>query len=341
MIVIREVDKNDSARWDTFVYSQQESDYSHLFVWKSIYEESYALETLYLGAFDNDNLVAILSTVLLKYPFKKNVAYSLPYLNYSGLLNTVNYDKNFLLEKFFDYLKQKEVRGIELRKLNLNSNLIEDICTFKLSLPKNEEELWNSFKPKVRNQIRKAQKYGFEVKWGAQHLDSFYKIYSKNMHDLGTPVHSKVFFEKIIEKFPTETNLITIYKGTTAVASMFLMKYKKSLSDPWASSLREFLEYCPNMLMYWEALKFGCINNFNEFDFGRSRINTGTFRFKTQWGAKPIPLEYSFYVFGETKGEISSSSYRGKKADIFIRIWKLIPYKIALWLGPKVRKFIP
>lgn len=341
MILIREIDTNDSARWDSFVYSQVESDYSHLYDWKSIYEESYALKTLYLGAFDDHNLIAVLPTVLIKYPFGKKVAYSLPYLNYCGILKTGTYGKDSLLQAVSEFLKEQDVHGLELRNLADTDCLTEAICTLKLSLPNDEEVLWNGFNPKVRNQIRKAQKYGFDIKWGTDHLDSFYKIYAKNMHFLGTPVHSIKFFEKIIEKFPAQTDLLTVFKGNTAVASMFVMKYKKSLSDPWASSLKEYLEYNPNMLIYWEVLKFGCQNNFDEFDFGRSRINSGTYRFKAQWGAKPTPLVYEFYPFDEMKGKSSSSTYRGKKAEIFSSFWKHIPYKITLWLGPKTRKYIP
>jgi len=341
MIVIREIKKSDSSRWDSFVYSQDESDYSHLYDWKSIYEESYALKTFYLGAFDNDNLIAVLPTVLIKYPLKKKVAYSLPYLNYSGILKTGTYDEGSILLAVSEFLKEQNVHRIELRKLASADSLTEGICTLKLSLPNDEEVLWNGFNPKVRNQIRKAQKYKFDIKWGTDHFDSFYKIYSKNMHNLGTPVHSKNFFSKIIDKFPAQTDILSIYKDKTAVASMFVMKYKKSLSDPWASSLKEYLEYNPNMLMYWEVLKFGCQNNFDEFDFGRSHIDAGTYKFKMQWGAQPIPLIYDLYSFDDGKRESTITSYRGKKAALFSLLWKLIPFKITLWLGPKLRKYIP
>lgn len=341
MIVIREIDTKDSAHWDNFVCSNDESDYSHLYGWKSIYEESYALETQYIGVFENDILIAILPTVLIKFPFKKKVAYSLPYLNYCGIVKTGMHD-DALLKSILKYLAKYKVNGLELRKLNPSADLKkEGICTLKLSLPENEEILWNGFNPKVRNQIRKAQKSQFDIQWGVNHLDSFYKIYSKNMHYLGTPVHSKRFFEKIIEKFPDQTDLITLYRGKIAVASMFVMKYRKSLSDPWASSLKEYSELNPNMLMYWEVLKYGCQNNFCEFDFGRSSINSGTYKFKKQWGANPVPLSYEFYSFNNNKGEASSTSYRGKKAAIVSSIWKHIPYRITLWLGPKTRKYIP
>ena len=342
MIDIREIDTNDSTLWDKFVYSNYESDYTHLYGWKSVYQESYGLKTQYLGLFDNDNLIAVLPTVLIKFPFKKKVAYSLPYLNYCGILKTGIHNEDTLLKSVSEYFKKYKVKGIELRKLNRSAELKEEgICTLKLLLPSNEDILWNGFDPKVRNQIRKAQRYNYDIQWGVDHLDSFYEIYSRNMHNLGTPVHSKKFFAKIIEIFPTQANLLTLYKDQIAVASMFVMKYKKSLSDPWASSLKEYAELNPNMLMYWEVLKYGCLNGFDEFDFGRSTINSGTYKFKKQWGANSIPLSYEFYSFDDNSGEASSFSYRGKKAKIFSNIWKRIPYKISLWLGPKTRKFIP
>jgi hypothetical protein len=48
------------------------------------------------------------------------------------------------------------------------------------------------------------------------------------------------------------------------------------MTVPWASSLREFFSLCPNNLLYWEMIRWGCENGYQRFDFGRSSPNSGT-----------------------------------------------------------------
>lgn len=339
MIIVKEIDKTEAKLWDEFVLSHSESSYTHLYAWKYIYENSYGLKSIYLGIFDGSILSAVLPLVLIEFPLMKRKAFSLPYQNYCGLLALPGYDETSILNKVMEYLGTDKISLLEIRKLGRTEQ--SDYFTLKLNLPADSDELWKGFKPKVRNQVRKAWKFGFEIKLGKEGLDDFYNIYSRNMRDLGTPVHSKKFFTEILTTFPSETDVLTVYDGNKAAASMFLVKYKNSLSDPWASSVRDYLEFCPNMLMYWEALKYGCENGFTEFDFGRSLKDSGTYNFKSQWGTFPISLDYmSFNSNGESK-KTSVALYQNKKARCFTNMWKKLPLFAANTFGPFLRKYLP
>lgn len=334
------MEEGESARWDDFVISNPDSDYTHLYRWKNVFEESYSLKTKYLGIFNDDILIGLMPTVSIKYPFRKTISFSLPYLNYSGLICNDHYEEELLLKEILNYLLNKKIAGIEIRELSKKNGIGENV-TLKLSLPSKAEVLWESFKPKVRNQIRKAEKAGITIKWGVNHLDDFYKVYSRNMHDLGTPVHGRRFFECIIGNFPQYVNLLTAFKENKPVASMLIMKFRDRISDPWASSLKEYLEFCPNMLMYWEALKFGVQYGFKEFDFGRSQVGSGTYNFKTQWGSVPVWLKYK-KISVEGESDLTSTSfYKKESAQYFTSGWKILPGFLTDHLGPLLRKYLP
>ena len=65
-------------------------------------------------------------------------------------------------------------------------------------LPASDTELFEELGSKVRAQIRKAQKFEFETHiGGAELVDDFYRVFARNMRDLGTPVYDKVFFANI------------------------------------------------------------------------------------------------------------------------------------------------
>ncbi len=359
MVDLIEFNDENSHLWNDFVFNHDNSSYSHLYEWKRIFEDSYSLETKYVGFKFDNNLAAVLPIAMVRPILKKSIGCSLPFLGYAGLLTLEKYHTVRLNDILFNVSKVLGVKVLETRAVD-RSLTESETCeyTLMLSLPNNASLIWDRLDAKVRNQIRKAQKSGLTAKWGIEQFDHFYKVYAKNMHDLGTPVHSKKFFSKIIFYLKDYVDILCIRKDDTVIASMFLIKFRQCLSDPWASSYREYLNYNPNMLMYWEALKYGAENGFTEFDFGRSRLNSGTFKFKAQWGAKPVPLVYDLHSFDERNKQsiVSShgvarpaaalskrvnSHYRGKKAEMFSAVWRRLPYKITLWLGPKLRKYIP
>ncbi len=342
MLNFIEINDENSRLWNSFIFSHTDASYSHLYEWKKILEESYSLKTKCIGVLNNNDLIAVLPVTVIKLPFNKSVGCSLPYLGYTGLLKNEKYFINNFNDIFLNVYKILNVKSLEVRRIDRKAKESKaGIYTLKLSLPGNSSVLWEKLNSSVRNQIRKAQKSGLTAEWGINQLDQFYNIYARNMHDLGTPVHSKEFFSNIIFYLRENVDILCIRKDSKVIASMFLIKFRECLSDPWASSYKEYLSYCPNMLMYWEALKYGCENGFTEFDLGRSHINAGTYKFKTQWGAQPIPLIYDLYSFNNRKRESTIKSYRGRKAALFSHIWRHIPFKITLWLGPKLRKYIP
>ena len=130
-----------------------------------------------------------------------------------------------------------------------------------------------------------------------EELDNFYSVFSTNMRDLGTPVYPKKFFRNILDAFPEESQICTIYsKDTVPVASGFLMGYKNNIEIPWASSIRSYNKHSPNMLLYWSLLKFSCKKGYRVFDFGRSTQDGGTYRFKKQWGSKPVQIYWYYWM---------------------------------------------
>ena len=74
--------------------------------------------------------------------------------------------------------------------------------------------------------------------------------------------------------------------------------FKNTLEIPWASSISDYKNLCPNNMLYWEAIRFAIRNGLNRLDFGRSTPNEGTYNFKKQWGAKPVQLYWQYLMDG-------------------------------------------
>lgn len=341
MIQVREIELDEKAKWNDFVFNHPKSTCFHLYEWKLAIEHAYDLSTCYLGAYRDGSLIGVLPAVVMKRPLGRKIAVSLAYCGYAGWLIDFTEDEREITAMYLHHLRQHGIRALELRSVTDTKSTESQEATLRLSLPNSSQDLWNRLDVKVRNQVRKAQKSRLTAHWGTHQLSEFYNVYASNMAHLGTPVHSRSFFEQICTHMTDRVDILTVKTGEQAIAAMLLVKFRHQLSDPWASSLRNFDPLCPNMLMYWEALKYGCIYGFKEFDFGRSQVSSGTFRFKFQWDPEIIPLKHTLISLEGDQRTDSITLYRSLSARLFSCIWKRIPFSITLKLGPKLRKYLP
>jgi FemAB-related protein (PEP-CTERM system-associated) len=336
--------KDAGIEWDSFVRAHPCSTNYHQYGWRKIIEKSFGHNTYYLAAKNqNDEICGILPLVHLKSRLFGSFLVSLPFLNYGGLLCNEVDARKVLLEKTNSLLRDLKARYSELRHINSCIDGLDSKhhkVTMILCLEKDESAQWKALDAKVRNQVRKAEKCGLITITG--HLDllnGFYEVFCRNMRDLGTPVYSKDFFRNILSIFPETTRIISVTLDGKTVASSILTWYRDTLEVPWASSIRDYREMCPNNLLYWEAIRFAINNTSQRFDFGRSTPDEGTYRFKKQWGAKPSQLYWQYIL--EPGHIIPELNPNNPKYELAIKIWQRLPLAITNVLGPTIVKNIP
>ncbi len=342
---VRLFKKEDREQWDSYVMNSGLADCYHLSGWKDVIENSFGHKTYYLMSEDKNGAVnGILPLVHLKSAIFGNFMVSIPYFNYGGIIAESDEVREQLLTEATIIAQREKVDHIELRhKENINIGLPvkqSKVCMI-LDLPSTADELLMSFSSKLRCQIRRPEKEGMHYKVGrVELLDDFYKIFSINMRDLGTPVYSKNFFANILAEFPDKTWISTVHtKDGIPVASGFLVGFKDRLEIPWASSLSSYNRFSPNMLLYWGVLKFACEQGYRTFDFGRSTPEEGTYKFKEQWGSKPVQLYWHYWL--KDGGAIPEINPKNPKFQLAINVWKKLPVSLTRLIGPQIVRNIP
>ena len=312
--------------------------------WGKIVEKCFGHKYYVLFSENSDGEInGVLPLVHMKSLIFGGFMVSMPYFNYGGVCANDGSTRKHLIDEAVHLAKDLKAQHIEFRQEeSLHNGFPEKIhkVSMRLGLPDSSDDLWKSFPSKLRSQIKVPQKAGMTCRLGRlEELESFYAVFSVNMRDLGTPVYPKSFFGDILEEFPENTWIITVYLGNIPVASGFLAGFKTRLEIPWASSIRSHNRFSPNMLLYWYCLKFACEQGYKTFDFGRSTAGESTYKFKEQWGATPSPMIWSYWVRGE--GNIPDLSPRNSKYQLAIGIWKRLPLPVTQILGPRIIKNIP
>jgi len=335
--------ESDVVAWDAFV-SRASGTYCHAFVWKRIVEKAYGLKTHYLSIRRDAEWVGILPLSVMPgmLPWSPRRAVSVPYCNYGGLLVADGADLVQVRDAALSFLMDKGISRLEVRDLcRPGDSSPSDQVTMILDLPDSTDALLKLIGGKARNQVRKAEREGLEIRWGREQASDFYAVYADNMGRLGTPVHARAFVDEILASFGDQADVLTVRLQGRAVATMLVLKFGDTWVNPIASSVARFRTLNANMLMYWEALRRATQAGAKRFDFGRSTRNSGPYKFKQQWGAAEIPLNYHSYLNGTQVSAASTDLYRGRKAAMFAKAWSMFPAAVQNRLGPRIRRYIP
>lgn len=349
---IRLADHKDKTAWDDFVLSHAGASPYHCFAWREAVEEAYGHQGYYLMAEDEGRIVGVLPLVLMRCPLLYSKVVSLPFCDVGGMLAAQEDVVQRLYDEAFVIVKRVRASSLEIRcrdkrvdtpRPGMQSIFRTDKVSMILNLPGSSVALWDGFKSKLRSQVRKAEKNNLTFSWGEKKdIGDFYTVFSRNMRELGSPVHSRAWIEAVLDGFGSRARMGLVYRETKPVGAGIILCNGSSVSIPWASTLRECNHLSPNMLLYWNFLKFAADSSFTQFDFGRSTYGEGTFKFKAQWGAEPHALFWQTHHFasGPTGPQVKSHEPSSRKIEIVTALWSRLPLWLVNLLGPRVRRHI-
>lgn len=335
----------EESVWDKYVKNHSAGSFSHLYGWAESIVSVYDLRVFRLASIDGNRVTGLLPLILFPAPKNDVRLISLPYTDAAGLIADDKTAAAALQSGALDLANTLHAAHLELRQANTSTitepadkNCWSEACahSFKTGLarvlPGSSDLLWADLGSKVRNQIRKAEKCGCQAKIGGLELfEDFYAVFSENMRDLGSPVHSCELLKKTVTNLAA--HIFMVYLNGIPAAGAVVFANDATLFNPWASSLRRFRPQCPNMFLYWTMLAYGAQNNFARFDFGRSTPGAPTCRFKQQWGAQMEPLLW--YVFSR-----QGAHWNPRDESLTSEEWKNMDLASSLRKGPSLRRWI-
>jgi len=311
--------------------------------WLTLIEEQFGHETYTVLSREAGRLNGVLPLVRLRSRLFGDYMVSLPFVNYGGACAESRWLEGQLMQRAAQCAASLGVRHVEFRDTRTQEFpglVVTRKVSMWRSLPAESNTLWREVGAKRRSQVRRARKEGARVMIGGIPLiHEFYSVFSRNMRDLGTPVYPKSFFRAIFEYFPPESRFVVVSLRDRAVAAGILLGHGGTLEIPWASSLKSANRYGVNMLLYWEALKYAIEQGYETFDFGRSTVDSGSYRFKKQWGAQAMPLYWHYWL--RRGASLPDLSPQNPKYQTAIRLWKHLPVPLTRMIGPMIVKSLP
>lgn len=234
-------------------------------------------------------------------------------------------------------MKGLAVPVLELRDFSANrtgwaskSNLY---ATFRRALDPSIERNLKSVPRKQRAMVRKGIRYGLRSAID-DGVDQLYRVYAESVRNLGTPVFAKSYFLILREEFVDCSDIVTVSHNGRAVASVLNFYFRGEVLPFYGGGVRTARSLAANDFMYWEVMRRACERGYRIFDFGRSKVGTGSYAFKCNWGFEPTPLVYQFRLAqGRAMPDLNPLN---PKLAALVAAWKRLPLAVANRLGPMI-----
>ena len=354
MIVVKSYSEGSRGEWDSFVLSSPSSSLFHLTAWKDSVEKAFGHKPHYIMAVRDEEIRGVLPLFEVKSRLFGHALTSVPFGVYGGV-SALDQEASKTLARSAEALARAiGVDYLELRNDSPQASGDKEegplssppspwhskdlYVTFRRPIYETVEKNMEAIPRKQRRMIRQGQKELSSAIGRTELLEEFYRIYARNVRDLGSPVFPFSFFSALMENFQ-DSFILSITKGGKMVAGVFTFVFRDTVMPYYGAGLREYFEYAVNDFMYWELMRWGCESGYKVFDFGRSKKETGSFHFKRHWGFEPEGLDYRFYLVNAR--EMPNVSPVNPKYRLFINVWKRLPFPVANWLGPKLVRGIP
>ena len=329
----------DAATWDAAVHALPDATAAHLYAWKPLIEEVYQQECPYIAVRRSGRVTALLPLVDVRSVLFGRSLVSMPYLNSGGPIGNDS-DIRALTEYAIQFARSLRIDKLEfraLRELPIRMKPHAEKVGTVLNLPASSDALWKALGSKLRSQIRRPQKEGVEMRFGPDQVEPFFRVFSRNMRDLGSPTHAARFFTGIAQRFGGRAWFGCAWLKGQPIAAGCGLQFGDEVEMTWASTIREFNPVAPNMLLYWAFMERGINQGLRRFNFGRSTPGSGPHRFKLQWGARDVPLYWFRWP------DTASSMLRQESGTMSIatRVWQRLPVPLATAIGSRLRGGIP
>lgn len=336
------------AGWDEYVDRHPLASAYHVAAWPQAVAKLFRLESYFLTAQGPDEqLCGVLPLVRQKSLLFGDRLTSLPYFNYGGALADDPAIRRALMERAAGLGRDLGVDQVEFRDIEpppVDWPVRTDKVTMLLGLPDSVEALDRQLGSKLRSQVKRAGRERPELRvGGAELLDDFYAPFCEVMHELGTPVYPRRFFEGLLAAVPAACTLVSVRIGGQPMGAAWLVQHRDAMEIPWAATTAAAKPRAVNMFLYHEVLKLAVTRGLARFDFGRSTVDSGPYRFKKQWGAQPVQLHWAQWTpkARDATRQTTRPPESGGPVDKAMSVWRRLPLSLANRLGPLISPKLP
>jgi FemAB-related protein (PEP-CTERM system-associated) len=206
---------------------------------------------------------------------------------------------------------------------------------FEAPIPASEDDNLKQIPRKQRAVVRKALAQGLTTSLETT-PESFFDLYARTMRDHGTPALPRRYFERLFCAFGPDCEVLTVREAGRPISSVLSYFFRDRVLPYYTGSRSEARALGANDLMYWALMRRAVDRGCKVFDFGRSKVGTGPYSFKRNWGFEPRPIAHQYRLLKrKTLPDLNPTNPR---YAMLIQAWRRLPIPVANAISPMLSR---
>ena len=193
------------------------------------------------------------------------------------------------------------------------------------------DAVWNrGLNKAARKAVRRARKAGLAAaeETGAAALHAFCAMLRLTHGRHGAPVPPAALFEVLMMELGARITVVRNRADGAPQASLLWVRDGPIAWVPWSGGFLSADR--PYNLLFWAAAEQAANEGADILDFGRSPAGSGTYRFKRNYGASPVPVLWL--------SDQPVDPYRRYRAAQ--RLWRALPDFVTDRAGPRLCRYL-
>lgn len=333
--------------YEAFILNHPKVSVFHSPSWIRALSETYGFIPNCIALYNKNRIVCgVLPFFQTQSLFRKKRCVSLPF---SDFCEPLFLDSEDFRSAFSELLnvglklnwKYVEIRGGE-ELFREGEKCFDNVYTHAVNLNISEEVLFDSLRPSLRRNIKKAENAGLEVLFDSSKgaMSEFVDLNALTRRKHGIPPQPELFFQKIGRYFLTCGNgfITRVRLDNKTVAAAVFIKYNRSVYYKFGASDYRFQKYRVNDLMMWKSILFCKKEDCQVLNLGRTEeCHTGLLRYKRGFGCHETRIAYFRFVF--MQNAFVNKSKHGFDC-LVLKAFKSLPIPILKFIGQYVYKYV-
>lgn len=338
---IRELDDAAAPAWDAFVRTSPEATFFHLSPWARVIRDAFGHSTHYAYAEQDGAVVGVLPLARMRTRLFGDLLASTPFCVYGGAVGATPEAAGALADHAEALRQRLGVACLEFRRREAPDAGWQTrpplYFTFRKPIAitgDDDQDLARNIPRKQRAEVRKAIARGLTAVTDGD-VDRLHRIYAESVRNLGSPVFPRRYFRLLAEAFPDAHDVTTVLHDGRPISAVLNFHFREEVLPYYGGGTQEARGLAANDLMYWEVMRrAGRERGATVFDFGRSKLGTGAFAFKKNWGFAPQELHYCYRL--APGAAVPDNNPNNPKYRLLIAAWKRLPLAVANLIGPRL-----
>jgi len=345
-IEITRCPRGEAPLWDRYVENHADGGFFHLYGWGEIIETAYGYEPYYLTARRGSRIVGVLPLIDVTAPLLGRSLISTAFTVGGGPLGDDDEVVAKLAAAAIALGEEKRVRYVELRSgeaaLDGWRQKTGTYANFEMTLPLSEEDHLGLIPRRRRAEIRKAlaaEDAGVLSLRLDGDADTFYRLYATSLRNHGTPIFPRKFLDELLRVFAGKMEISVVEVNGAPAATLLSFRFKDAYLPYYVGATAKARDVRAHEYQYWKVMRLCASRGIKTFNFGRSKVETGPYRFKKLWGAEPAPISYQYKLIAAT--DMPDVNPKNPKFELLTKLWRQLPLPIANAAGPILARNFP